>query len=198
MDECHGPLVPPGHPDFSGARLLAHSILNESDRGVILVASEYLNTALEERLRLHFIDDGEAHESMLGREAPLGTFSARIAGAYALGLIDLEMRKNLDRIRRIRNYCAHHVLDVTFMSQNIRDIVWTMPLPPEKFDVPADLMPDERAALRFRFVTNVSHTAGVLDGGSKLATTLGHPRSGVGFLHLSRSIKAAPEKQGGG
>lgn len=179
-------------------QLLAQSMVNESDRGVILVGSEYLNTALEERLDLHLIDDADARASMLRRDGPFGTFSARITAAHALGLIDAELKKNLDRIRRIRNHCAHHLLDVTFMSQNIRDIVSTMPFTPESFDVPAELMPNERAVLRFRFVTNVSYTAGRLDADRRIAREVGRPSSGAGFHHLLMAVKAAFAARRGG
>jgi len=56
-----------------------------------------------------------------GFNAPLGTLSTRIAAAAALGLISEREAKEADRLRKIRNFFAHHV-HISFDDQNIRDL----------------------------------------------------------------------------
>ena len=54
---------------------------------------------------------------------PLGSLSARIETAYALGLISKEERDNINLIRDIRNDFAHRFLDtkVSFQTPKIKD-----------------------------------------------------------------------------
>jgi DNA-binding MltR family transcriptional regulator len=194
MDECHHPVHPPGHPEFSRARVFSHVFLNESDRGAILVCAEILSGMLEERLSLHIIDDADIRQAMLGREAPFGTFSARIVGAYALGLIDLSVRKRLDQIRRIRNQCAHHILDITFLDQRIRDIVLTMKEPkasPQDPTLIEQIAPDERSRLRFRFVMGCSEIATAIALNTRDAEKIGPPREGQWFLGIPETAPNA-------
>jgi hypothetical protein len=157
-------------------------LLNESDRGAILVCAEILNGLLEERLTAHMIDDPEARQGMLGRDAPFGTLSSRIAASYAFGLIDKPLRKRLDQIRRIRNQCAHHVLDVTFLDQRIRDIVLTMPSATLNDPIRDALGTDERSTLRLSFVLNCSDLATILWTNIELAKQAGPPPEGHWFI----------------
>jgi hypothetical protein len=173
-------------------RIIA-SIVSESDRGAILVGSEHLNSVLEELLRLHLVDDADTQESMIGRDKPFGTFSSRIAGAYALGLITSETQKRLDQIRRIRNHCAHHVFEVAFTDQKIRDILMAMTGSPSgRASVNSA---GQEAPLRVRFIWAVGHLAGQLSVSIACARGVGRPRDGKGFFHLlplasrSRALK---------
>jgi len=51
--------------------------------------------------------DDATWKELTDDRAPLGTFSAKIIMAYALGLIDNDTRQNLDVVRHIRNAFAH-------------------------------------------------------------------------------------------
>jgi hypothetical protein len=50
---------------------------------------------------------------------PLGTFAAKIEMAYALGLIDVEVRRNSDYIREIRNIFAHRMAPTNFNTKEV-------------------------------------------------------------------------------
>jgi hypothetical protein len=54
---------------------------------------------------------------------PLSTFSSRIKAAYRLGLIDLEITRALDLIRRLRNDFAHKVQASTLTVSPHKDRV---------------------------------------------------------------------------
>ena len=59
----------------------------ESDRAVAVLGPAYLDTLLEDLLRVSLVE-GESTEHLLAVDRPLGTFSARIDVAHALGFID--------------------------------------------------------------------------------------------------------------
>jgi hypothetical protein len=55
------------------------------------------------------------------RNAPLSTFSAKINVAFALGIFGKETKKQLDRVRNVRNHFAHLKDKVTFEDVEVRD-----------------------------------------------------------------------------
>ncbi|MAX36746.1 MAG: hypothetical protein CME33_09305 [Gimesia sp.] len=93
-------------------------VLNESDRGAVLVASAFVEEALEHLLRQVFTvkscntsDEKFAsqlnHLTRPGIDAPLGSFSSRITLAYVLGIIDVDYLTALEAFRNLRNSYAH-------------------------------------------------------------------------------------------
>jgi hypothetical protein len=93
-------------------------VLNESDRGAVLVGSAFVEEALEHLLRQVLIvkscngssDKFPAQLHRLlkpGIEAPLGSFSARITAAFVIGVIDARYLTALDALRELRNSYAH-------------------------------------------------------------------------------------------
>src|SRR5438105_6516131 len=79
----------------------------ESDRGLVLVGSSYLDSCLKTLLKASFVEDRQIIHEMLGRDRPLGSFSSRMKIAYLLGLLELPEYRELDLIRKIRNDCGH-------------------------------------------------------------------------------------------
>lgn len=80
----------------------------ESDRGAVLIAAAML-------------DDEETKRLLEGFNAPLGTLSARILGAFALGILSEREYRECERIRKIRNVFAHNV-HASFGEQKLRDL----------------------------------------------------------------------------
>lgn len=105
------------------------SIQSESDRGVVICASSFLEDilgqAIRSKLRLISNPTNEMVEAVRQPQPeivsekvldsllsdrpipPLGSFAARTKMARALGLINNVMMNALDRIRRMRNDAAH-------------------------------------------------------------------------------------------
>jgi DNA-binding MltR family transcriptional regulator len=79
----------------------------QGDRGTALVATAWLDDALEVRIRAAFRPDKGTADDVFRPDGPLGSFAARIKIAYLLDLIEPFARKDLDCIRRIRNDFAH-------------------------------------------------------------------------------------------
>lgn len=97
-------------------------VLNqESARGVTLVAASYLENLLHQSIEA-FLLEGKSREQLLsGFNAPIGTFSSKIALAAALGLIEERERRECDLLRKIRNKFAHNVR-ATFNDEGIKSL----------------------------------------------------------------------------
>lgn len=95
-------------------RLSEHSAFREavsdqSELGQILITGSFVDNQLRIILE-SFLVEGRAGADLLdGMNAPIGTFSARIQVAYALGLIDQREYDSITAIRRIRNEFAHKI-----------------------------------------------------------------------------------------
>jgi len=100
-----------------------------SDRASAIVAGSVLETALENALKTRFLED--QHEVLFkGGMAVLGTFSAKIQLAYAIGSIPRSEFKNLNLVRKIRNHCAHEIQGkVSFSESPLRDYIDEIELP---------------------------------------------------------------------
>ena len=62
-----------------------------------------------------------------GFNAPLGTFSARIAACHAMGLISEAEFKNCELIRKIRNEFAHKI-KMSFNDNRVRSLCSSLTL----------------------------------------------------------------------
>lgn len=97
------------HPHLAEFLPFLDALNGESPRGGVLVAVSYLDNLLHSILR-SFMLEGKAQDQILsGFNAPIGTLSAKIALAAALGLISERERRECDLIRKIRNKFAHQV-----------------------------------------------------------------------------------------
>jgi pimeloyl-ACP methyl ester carboxylesterase len=98
---------------------LASSLGAESDRACGVLGAALLDAKLELLFRRRLGPNGER---LLGKSAPLGSFSSRIRLAYALGWISDDAHADLDTVRDIRNDFAHDFdLDLGFESSSIAD-----------------------------------------------------------------------------
>jgi DNA-binding MltR family transcriptional regulator len=97
-----------------------------NDRARIILATAILDQHLQTALLSHFpiIDTdskNEMSELFEGDAAPLSSFSSRIRIAYALGIFGRRTKRDLERIKLIRNACAHSRLPVHFNDPAIAD-----------------------------------------------------------------------------
>lgn len=91
--------------------------------------------------------------------APLGSFSARITVAKALGLISENMAAELDHIRRIRNAFAHSLRPLTFDHDDVATHCRKLP---DRDTLAADQIEIERRELsenRMRFESACFHAS---------------------------------------
>jgi DNA-binding MltR family transcriptional regulator len=94
---------------------------DESDRGMSLILAAWLDDALDQYLRTRMVNDVKVVESLFGPDRPLGTFSAKINATYGFAYISMDVFRDLNTIREIRNLFAHDRGTISFATQSIAD-----------------------------------------------------------------------------
>src|SRR5260221_8544577 len=92
-------------------------------RIVVLIRASLLDNFLENAIELNFVSINRTRFDAIFRNtnAPLSSFSAKIAVAHALGIFGDEFRSQLDRIKTIRNVFAHTMLPLSFDDDLVLD-----------------------------------------------------------------------------
>ncbi len=80
--------------------------MEHGDRALGIMIGVALEEASREVMQNYLVAD-KGSQTLLQRDAPLGSHSARVRLAYALGLIPKGLRDDLLVLRDIRNECAH-------------------------------------------------------------------------------------------
>lgn len=86
----------------------AQELHAESDRGMALSGTAYLDDRLGKLIEIYLTPKTNSAKLIWESTSPLGTFSARIAMAHALGLITSDERDHLNMLRKIRNLFARN------------------------------------------------------------------------------------------
>jgi hypothetical protein len=92
----------------------------ESERGAVLIAAGFLEQQLRDILAAFMLETPAAKLLLDGANAPIGTFSSRIAACHSLGLISDDEHHDLNQIRQIRNAFAHDI-HTSFETQRVVD-----------------------------------------------------------------------------
>jgi mannitol operon repressor len=79
----------------------------ESDRGLVVGCAALLDDFLRTVIMSYLVDNTSSTALLEGGNPPLGSFSAKIDMAHALGLISDDSHAEAHNIRRIRNDFAH-------------------------------------------------------------------------------------------
>lgn len=87
-----------------------------NDRLLAVVCGSMIDLALTGLLR-SVMYNGEG--KLFDVNQPLSTFSAKIALAYSLDLIDNDIRRNADYIREVRNVFAHRLTPTYFRTPEV-------------------------------------------------------------------------------
>jgi hypothetical protein len=101
---------------------------SETDRGVALVVTSFIDKLLGDALAAFLIENRSAKSLLTGFNAPLGTLSTKIAAAHAFGLIADDEMRECHILRRVRNEFAHEI-EVTFAKGSVRDLCDNLALP---------------------------------------------------------------------
>jgi DNA-binding MltR family transcriptional regulator len=93
-------------------------LIEESDRGCVLLTTAFLDELLEQLHRTHIKSKASPPDKLIKglftAYAPLSTLSAKIKLARAYGLISHEDYLDLELLRDMRNSAAHTVADFAF------------------------------------------------------------------------------------
>lgn len=109
------------HPDVHAVVPYFNEIVNESDRGAVLITAEIVNQALEKRITSdlpEFLNTKKQRTELLSFNGLLGTFSSRIKFAALKGWISEVAFNSIDALRKLRNDAAH--VDSTFALNDDR------------------------------------------------------------------------------
>lgn len=95
---------------------LRADLAEESDRAAVIIAAAKLDNELRDLIVSRLVPSPTSDDELVDGDRPLGTFSARIKMAFRLGLIDAEVARSLDLVRRIRNQFAHEARSSSLSS----------------------------------------------------------------------------------
>lgn len=117
MSERRPPLseTPPHLKGFLG---FLDDFHKETERGAALAAAAMVDDQLARTIEAFLIPNKGSAALLEGFNAPLGTFAARIAAAFALGLISERDYRDCELIRKVRNEFAHQI-KVSFKTEKI-------------------------------------------------------------------------------
>lgn len=115
-------------------QFLLDAIIDESQRGQVLIATAFLDDALRGCIlamcKKQDVDGGVALRLLGDRDeggrAILADFGAKIPICRAFGVINQPVYEALEAVRKIRNLCAHSDFKVTFRHKEIKGHVGTL------------------------------------------------------------------------
>ncbi len=143
-------------------KALAHSLLNESDRGCAIVGADLLDARLESLFRAFCrAEKGDVRrfvDPLFVGYGPLASFSAKIRLAYALYLIPPATHRDLELIRSLRNEFAHHWGPISFDDARISGRLEALlgHLDPDDGSIPAETLTSQATARRAKFAARVT------------------------------------------
>lgn len=112
-------------PPEAGARMkevvnFRTSILNETDRGAVLMSAAFLDDKLKELIEKRMVQDKKISRRAFDFNGPLGTFSSRIDFAYLIGILPKNAQRDLHTVRAIRNQFAHHAAPLSYEEEKVK------------------------------------------------------------------------------
>jgi mannitol operon repressor len=107
-------------PNLKGMWAVIIETEKESDRGMTLVLSSFLEEVIKRLLLAIMVASTPEKDFTEGPSAPISTFSSRIKMAHALGLVTDDERSDLNIIRELRNAFAHQV-GANYAERSVKD-----------------------------------------------------------------------------
>lgn len=103
---------------------LGDTVMRETDRGAVILLSTAIEDMLSRRIKHEMVPlNSDETARLFGADSVLGTFSAKIKMAQAMGYIDRETTKMCDLIREMRNACAHSGRHISFANEELSDVM---------------------------------------------------------------------------
>jgi DNA-binding MltR family transcriptional regulator len=128
-------------------------LIEESDRGCVLLTTAFLDELLEQLHRTHIKSKASPPDKLIKglftAYAPLSTLSAKIKLARAYGLISHEDYLDLELLRDMRNDAAHTLADFAFDLPEIQKKVVAFTAPKRVVQSFPLLVPTDDAKRQF-------------------------------------------------
>lgn len=106
------------HPHLNGFMDFLADLNKETERGAALASAAMLDEQLSRIMEAFLIPNKGSKALLDGFNAPLGTFSARIAASFAMGLLSEVEYRECELIRKVRNEFAHQI-KVSFKTEKV-------------------------------------------------------------------------------
>lgn len=95
---------------------------NENERSALIVGAAKIDVLLEEILAKFLLETTfKKGTNIFDFNSALGTFSSKIMMSFSLGLIDKNFATILDKIRELRNDCAHLIIIEPFNDNKYKN-----------------------------------------------------------------------------
>jgi hypothetical protein len=112
-----------GDPDMDSLNRFQSLVRKQDDRAMVLSLAAFAEDTLGRLLLVYLRESKQAKELIEGFNAPFGTFSTRIKGAYTIGLLTKEQYEDLEIARRVRNAFAHDWEGISLESPDIKALI---------------------------------------------------------------------------
>jgi hypothetical protein len=118
-------------PTFGDLPAMEQEFYGEADRAVVILQASMVESILENAIAQRMRHDlkEETKKEIFEFEGPIGTFSAKITVAYALGIFGSITRRDLDLIRLMRNQFAHSRKPLKFSISVVTNVCAQLRLP---------------------------------------------------------------------
>jgi hypothetical protein len=96
----------------------------ETDRGTVILLATSLEDAIQDAIQHRFVDlNSDEKSRIFGPDAPLGSFSAKLRIAHALGLLNRKEMMQIDLLREARNACAHNRGPISLKTPQLSAVI---------------------------------------------------------------------------
>jgi len=114
--------VDPGSKkDAESLSKLRKELIQESDRGLCLLAIGRLDVILTKILEIKLLGSKTFKRDLFNNNGPLCTLSSKIKMSYSLGLITKNTYEEIEVMRKVRNMFAHSDQHISFDSKEVED-----------------------------------------------------------------------------
>ena len=94
---------------------------DESDRAAVILVASLMDEALLSLLNTYFVPIAQSQDPLFDNAtAPLSTFSAKIDTAHRVGLLSVNLCRDIHLVRKIRNSFAHDIHGCSFSNGSVR------------------------------------------------------------------------------
>lgn len=135
--------------DFKDFNDYINELKKESDRGLILVGTSFIDQKLKKSLEAFCINHKSSERLISDRNAPLGTFSSRVDACLSLGLIDEFEHSEISLLRKIRNEFAHGLHGLDYGNKKVEGLISSL-----KSDLPI-VEKNQKFENRFKIINSL-------------------------------------------
>ena len=123
---------------------------DDNDRAFVILTASLTETVLTRAIKNKLPNlDNVTEAELFGVDRPLGTYSSKIKLGYAVGLYGRQTKAHLERVREIRNACAHSRKPISFATPELAAVAALFPADPKQPTPPAGM--PEHLLLRLRY-----------------------------------------------